>query len=157
MDIKNPLIEWYIPDRPHRLVQRRRCPRVIQITRFVHHVLVKRRRDLVRLSIVHRPHRPDHRTEPCKLHRRRKMNHFVRTLLVSDSRMTRRETRKFGVLEFTPDNALDCKVPVVESESGLERLCRIWETMARKVDPFVFAELFNDPGSARCLSIYIYA
>ena len=82
------------------------------------------------------------------------MDHFVRTLFVADGRMTRREIRKFGVLEFAPDNPLDCKVPVVESESGLERLCRIWETMARKVDPFVFAELFNDPGSARCLSIY---
>ena len=26
--------------------------------------------------------------------------------------------------------------------------------MARKVDPFVFAKLFNDPRSGRCLSIY---
>ena len=79
MNIKNPLIERYIPDRFHRLVQRQRCPRMIQSTRLVHHVLVKRRRDLLRLFIVHRPHRPDHGTEPSKLHRRREMDHLVRT------------------------------------------------------------------------------
>ena len=119
MDVQNPLVEWYIPDRSHRLVQRQRCARMIKTTRLVHHVLVKRRRDLVCLSIVHRPHRPDHRTEPSKLHRRRQMNRLVRTLLVSDSRMTRREIRKFGVLEIAPDDPLDCQLPVVESESGL--------------------------------------
>ena len=70
MDIQNPLIEWFIRDRPHRLVQRERRARMIK-TRLVHHVLVKRRRYLARLSIVHRPYRPDHRTEPSKLHRRR--------------------------------------------------------------------------------------
>ena len=157
MDIQNPLIEWYIPDRSHCLVQRQRCPRMVQTTRLVHHVLVKCQRDLARLSIVHRPHCPDYRTEPSKLHRRRKMDHLVRTVFISDGRMTRREIRKFGVLEFAPDDPLDCKVPIVQSESGLdsERLLPVWETMTRKVDPFVLAKLFNDPGNTRIFSIYV--
>ena len=132
------------PGRISSLVQRQRCPRMIQTTRLVHHVLVRRRRDLVRLTIVHRPHRPDQGTEPSKLHRRREMNDFVRALFVSYSRMTCREIRKFRVLEIATDDLLDCKVPVVESERGLEGLYPTWETMARKVDPFVLAKLFND-------------
>ena len=55
----------------HRLVQRERCASMIQTTRRVHHILIESRRDLVRLTIVHRPHRPDHRTETSELHRRR--------------------------------------------------------------------------------------
>ena len=92
MDIQNPLIEGYM-HRFHRLVQRERCTAMIQTTRLIRHMLIESRRDLVRLTIVHRPHRPDHRTEPNKLHRRRKMDHLVRTLFVSDSRMTGRDTQ----------------------------------------------------------------
>jgi hypothetical protein len=153
MDIKNALIQWYI-NRFHRLVQRERCQGMIQTTRLVHHMLIESRRDLVCLTIVHRPHGPDHRTEASELHRRRKMDHLVRTLFVSDSRVTCREIRKFWVLQIASDDALDRKVPVVQSESGIERLFPIWETMTRKVDPFVLAKLFNDPRSARFLSIY---
>ena len=54
MDIKDPLIEWYI-HRLHRLVQRECCSSMIQMTRLVHHMFIKRRRDLVRLTIVHLP------------------------------------------------------------------------------------------------------
>ena len=46
----------------HRLVQREHCVGMIQATKLVHHILVESRRDLVRLTIIHRPHRPDHRT-----------------------------------------------------------------------------------------------
>jgi hypothetical protein len=115
--------------------------------RTLRDMLIKRQRDFIRLTIVHRPHRPYHRTEPSKLHRRREMDHLVRTLFISDSRMTRRDIRKFGVLEITPDDALDLKAPVMQSERGFERLFSIWETMTRKVDPFVLAKLFNDPRS----------
>ena len=94
---------------------------MIQTTRLIHHMLIERRRDLVRLTIVNRPHRSNHRMEPSKLHHRREMDHLVRTLFISDCRMARREIRKFGVLEIAPDDTLDCKVPVVESERGLER------------------------------------
>jgi len=153
MDIKNPLVEWYIHSF-HRLVQRECRPGMIQTPRLVHDMLIERRRDLVRRIIVHRPHRPDHRTETSKLHRRREMDHLVRTLFVSDSRMTRREIRKFGILQIAPDDALDRKVSVVQSERGLEWLFPIWETMTRKVDPFVLSKLFNDPRCARFLSIY---
>ena len=45
--------------------------------------------------------------------------------------MACREIRKFGVLEIAPDDPLDCKVPVVESERGLERLFTILETSLR--------------------------
>ena len=153
MDIKNPLIERYI-HRFHRLVQRERCAGMIQTTRPVHHMLIESQRDLVRLTIVHRPHRPDHRTEPSELHRRREMDRLVRTLLICDSRMTRREIRKFGVLEIAPDDALDRGMPIVQSERGFEWLCPIWDTMTGKVDPFVLAKLFDGPGSARFLSVY---
>ena len=78
MYIKNPLFEWYI-HRFHRLVQRERCAGMIQTARFIHHMFIKRRGDLVRLTIVHRPHRSDHRTEPSKLRCRREMDHLVRT------------------------------------------------------------------------------
>ena len=117
-------------------------------------MLIESRRDLVRLTIVHSPHRPDHRTEPSELHCRREMDHLVRTLFVSNSRMTRREIRKFGILQLAPDDPLDCKVPIVESESGPEWLFPIWETMTRKVEPFILAKFFNDPISASVLSIY---
>ena len=117
MDVKNPLIEWYI-HRFHRLVQRKCCAGMMQTTRLVHHMLIEGRRDLVRLTIVHRPQRPNHRTEANKLHRRREMDHLVRTLFIFDSRMTCREVRKFGILQFAPDDSLDCKVPVVQSERG---------------------------------------
>ena len=62
--------------------------------------------------------------------------------------MARREIRKFRILQIAPDDPLDCKVSVVQSECGLERVFPIWETMTRKVDPFVLAKLL------RFLSIY---
>ena len=113
MYIENPLIEWYI-HRSHRPIQRQRRPGMIQPTRLVHHMLVERRRDLVRLAIVYRPHRPNHRPEPKKLHRRREVDHLVRTLFVTDSRMTRREIRKFGVLHVAADDPLNRGVHRVE-------------------------------------------
>ena len=58
------------------------------------------------------------------------MDRLVWTLFVPDSRMTRKEIRKLGVLEIAPDDALDGKVPVVESERRLEWLFLTWETMA---------------------------
>ena len=39
------------------------------------------------------------------------------------------------------DDALNGKVSVVKSEPGLEWLIMIWDTMTRKVDPFVLAKL----------------
>ena len=112
MDIKNPLIQRYI-HRFHRLVQRKRCAGMIQTTRLVHHMLIESRRDLLRRTIVHRLHRSNHRTEPSELHCRREMDHLVRTLFITDSRMTCRKVCKFGVLEIAPDDALDRKLPVV--------------------------------------------
>jgi hypothetical protein len=155
MDIKNPLIEWYMHKfRFHRLVQRERCAGMIQTTRLVHHMLIERRRDLVCLTIVRYPHCSNHRTEANKLHRRREMDRLVRTFFISNSRMTRRKIRKFGNLQIAPDNALDCKVTVVQSERGFEWLFPIWEIMTRKVYPFVLAKLLNDPRNTGLLSIY---
>ena len=68
MDIKNPLIKWYVHG-SHRLVQRERGASMIQTTRLVHHMFIESRRDLVRLAIVHRPHRSNHRTKANELHR----------------------------------------------------------------------------------------
>ena len=121
MDIENPLIERYVYG-SHCLVQRERCAGMIQTTSLVHHMLIKRRRNPVRLTIVHCPHRPDHRTEARELHRRRKMDHLVRTLFVSDSRMTCEKIRKLGVLEIAPDDTLDCKAPVIQSGSTRTRM-----------------------------------
>ena len=87
MDIKNTLIKWYVHG-SHRLVQRERSASMIQTTRLVHHMFIESRRDLVRLAVVHRPHRSDHGTEANELHCRRKMDHLVRTLFVSDSHET---------------------------------------------------------------------
>ena len=115
MDTKNPLIGWYIY-RFHCLVQRKRCPRMIQTTRLVYHILVKPRRDLARLTVVHRPYRPNHRTIPNELHRRREVDHLVRALFVPDRRMTCREIRKFGVLQIAPDDPLDGKVSIMQSK-----------------------------------------
>ena len=154
MYIENPLIEWYI-HRFHRSIECKRRPGIIQPTRLVHHMLVKRRRDLVRLSIVHRPHRPNHRPEPEELHRRREADHLVRTPFVSNSRMTRREIREFGVLHFAADDLLNGKVSIVQSERRLEWLLPIWDTMTRKVHPFTLAKLFDDPRYARFLSLYV--
>ena len=97
MNVKNTLIEWNI-HRSHRLVQRKRRTGMIQTTRLVNHMLVKHRRNLVRLAIVHRPHRPYYRTEAQELHRRREVDHLVRTLFVSDHCMARRQIREFGIL-----------------------------------------------------------
>ena len=69
------------------------------------------------------------------------MDHLVRTIFVSDSRMICIEIRKFDMFQITPDDPLDGKTSVVESEPGLERLFPIWETMTRKVDSFVLAKL----------------
>ena len=117
-------------------------------------MFIKRRRDLVRLTIVHRPHRPDHRTKPNELHRRSEMDHLVRTVFVPDSRMTCREIRKFWILQFAPDDALDCKASVLQSKRGLEWLLPIWKTMTRKVDPFILAKFFNDPRGARFIYMH---
>ena len=148
MGIKKFLFQWYMIHGFHRLVQRERRAGMIQTTRFVHHMFIERRRDLARRSIVHRPHRPNHRMEPNELHRRREMDRLVQTLSISDSRMTCREIRKFRILQIAPDDPLDCQVSVVQSERRLEWLFPIWDTMTRKVDPFVIAKLL------RLLSIY---
>ena len=37
----------------------------------------------------------------------------------------------------------------MQSERGFERLCSIRKTATGKMDPFVLAECFNDPGNAR--------
>ena len=58
------------------------------------------------------------------------MDHIVWILFIPDSRMTRRQIRKFGILQIAPDYELDCKLSVVESERELKRLFTIWETMA---------------------------
>ena len=70
MYVQNPLIKWYVRavQRLHRHPQRKRRTRIIQTTRLVHHMLVEHRSDLVRLRIIHRPHRPNDRTESNKLH-----------------------------------------------------------------------------------------
>ena len=52
------------------------------------------------------------------------MDHIVWILFIPDSRMTRRQIRKFGILQIAPDYALDCKLPVVESERELLRFGR---------------------------------
>ena len=118
MDIENPLIEWHIY-RFHRLIQRKRRPGMIQSTRL-HHMFIKRRRDLVRLTVVHRPHRPDHGAEP----------------------------NEFRVPHLATDDPLDRTVSVAQSKRRLEWMFPIWETMTRKVNPFVLAELFDDPRNA---------
>ena len=155
MDIKHTLIEWYMHVF-HRLVQRKCGAGMIQTTGLVHHMLtsIESRGDLVSLTIVHRPHRSNHRTEVNKLHRRRKMNRLVRTVFVSDSCMTPRQIRKLGNLQIAPDNLLDCRMSIVESERGFERLFPIWETTTRKVDPFFLAKFFDEPRDTRFLSIY---
>ena len=82
------------------------------------------------------------------------MDHLVRTLFISDRRVTRGEIRKFWILQIAPNDLLDGKIPIVEGECGFERLCTIWDTVTRKVDPFSVAKLFNDPRNGGCLSIY---
>ena len=119
MYIENALINWYF-HRLHRLPQRERCTGMIQTTRLVHHMLVKLRRDLVRMFIVHRPHRPDNRTKSRKLHRRCEIDYLVRTLFVSDGRVTSGEIREFRILQIALDDALDREVSVVESKCRLE-------------------------------------
>ena len=89
MNVKNPLIEWYI-HKFHRRVQRERGAGMIQTTRLVHHMLIESRRNLCRLTVVHRPHCPDHRTEASKLHCRCEMDYLVRTFFISERRMTRK-------------------------------------------------------------------
>ena len=145
VDIKNLLIQCTY--RFHRLVQRERCTGMIQTTRLVHHMFIERRHDLARQTVVHRPRHTNHRTEPSKLHRRRQIDHLAPTLFVSGIRPTCRDICKFGTLQIAPDDSLECEVPVMESERGLEWLCPICETMARKVNPFVPANFFNNPGN----------
>ena len=106
---------------------------------------IERRRGLFRLTVVYRPRRSNHRTEPSELHRRRKTDHLIKTLFVSDSRMTCRGIRKFGIPQIASDDALDRKVPIMQSERGFEWLFPICETVARKVDPFVLSMFFSDP------------
>ena len=68
--------------------------------------------------------------------------------------MTCREIRTFGIIQIAPDDPLNGEVSVMQSERGFEWLFSIWETMTRGVDPFVLAKLFDDPRSARSLTIY---
>ena len=69
MNIEISLIERYLHTF-HHLVERARCAGMSQTTAIVYHMFVKRRRDPIRLTVVHRPHRPNHGTEPGELHRR---------------------------------------------------------------------------------------
>ena len=124
------------------------------MARLIHHMFIECRRDLVRVTIVHRPHRPNHRTEPSELHRRREADRLVQTVLISDSRMTCGKIRKLWILQIALDDALDGKMSVAQSERGLERLLRVWGTMTRKVHPIILADLFDDPGNTRFLSNY---
>ena len=91
MYVKNTLIHRNI-HRFHRHPQRTRCSGIIQTTRIVHQ-LIKCRYDLVCLRIIHSPHRPDD-GKSSKLHCRCEMYNLVRTLLVSNRRMTSRQVRK---------------------------------------------------------------
>ena len=95
---------------------------MIQMTRLVHHMFIERRRDLAPQTILHWQRHSNHRTEPSELHHRRKMDRLVRTLLSPNSGTTYREIRKFGILHIAPDELLDCKMSVVQSKLGLERL-----------------------------------
>ena len=153
--IKNALVERYV-HRFHRLVQRKCRPGMIQSSVFVHHTLIERRRDLACLIVIHRPHRPNHGTEADKLHRGRKVDHFVRTLFVSNRRMARGEICKFWVHQVARGNALDRKMAIMESECRFKRLFRVWETMIRKVYPFALAQLFSDPRYTRFFSVHSY-
>lgn len=153
MDIENPLIKWHF-DRFHRLVQRECRAGMIQTTQLVHHMCIERRRDLPRHTIVHRPHRANHRTESSTQHRRREVDHLVQILFVPGRRMRDREIREFRLRQLTPDDPLDCKLSIVQHERGLDWLFPIRETMTREVDPFVLAELLDDSRHARFLSIY---
>ena len=131
MDVNNPLIEWYIQiHRFHRLVQRKRCSGMAQTTRLDHwhHVFIERRRDLDRRTIAHRPHRLNHRTEPSELHRRREMDHLIRTLFVSDSRMTCGEIRRFD--SFQSDGVLLLNVAefLLKIEHVFRALC-LWDSI----------------------------
>ena len=121
MDVKNALIKWYI-HRFHCLGQCKRCAGMIQTTR-----------------LVHRPHRPNHRTEANKLHRQREMYHLIWTLFISDSCMTCRKVCKFGILQFAPDDTLDCKVP------------GSWRAKVDSNGPFQFGRPWHTRWSHSCL------
>ena len=92
MYVQDSLIEGYLTQSKtiHRPVQRQRRTGVIQTTRLVYHILIKLGCDLVRVAIVHGPHRANHGTESGELHGCSKMDDLVRTLLVSNGRMTSR-------------------------------------------------------------------
>ena len=68
--------------------------------------------------------------------------------------MTPRAIREFGILQIAPNDPLDCRVSVVESERRLGWLFPIWETMTCKVDPFVLAN-FNRREFAPARSFYL--
>lgn len=77
MNIENRLIKGYIHQGSHRSIQRERNPGMIQSARRIHHMLVKRRRDLVSstahiVPITDRNPRNSSlpRGEPPRLHRR---------------------------------------------------------------------------------------
>ena len=133
MYVENMLIKRYL-HRPHRLLQRICCTGTILIL-FVS-------------GSSTRPHRPDNRTKSSELHRQREMDHFIWTLFVSDSRMTRRQVRKLRMLQVALDDMLDCEVSVVE------RLFPVRETMTSKVYPLALSQLFHDPGNARFLPFH---
>ena len=89
--------------------------------------------------IVHLPHRPNRGTESSKLHRSRKMDHFVCALFISGRRTTRGEIRKFSIREVTANKGLDCGVLVVESKCRLKRLLLVREAVTGKMHPLVLA------------------
>ena len=92
MYVQDSLIERYLSQTKtiHRPVQRQRRTGMIQTTRRVQHTSIKPGRDLVRVPVVHGPHRADHGTESGELHGCGKMDDLVRTRLVADGGMTRR-------------------------------------------------------------------
>jgi len=85
------------------------------------------------------------------------MDHLVWTLFVSDGGMTCREIRKLWILQTAPDDVLDRKVSVAQSERGLERLLAIWKSMTCKVYPIILAQFFNNPRSASARFLHLCA
>ena len=80
------------------------------------------------------------------------MDHFVRTLFISDCRMTRREVRGFSILSVAADEPLDGEVSVMGSERT-EWLFLVRKAMTGKVHPPIPAQLLRDPGGARFSSL----
>ena len=81
------------------------------------------------------------------------MHHLVCTFLVPDSRLTGGEKCKLGIPWLTLNDALNREVSVAESKRGLEWLYLIWDTMTRKVHPFVLPEFLADTVDARLFTL----